>query len=72
MAELPYPYYRINADGPGETGFAVTLQIQQGAGGPLEGQTVESVLAGLRELMQAGNDEVSTALTKFEIKSTYS
>lgn len=72
MAELPYPNYRLNADGPAETGFAITLYIQVGQGGPLAGQTVESVIDGLRDLLKGGDDQVSTVLTKSEITSTYS
>jgi len=72
VAELPYPNYLVNAEGPSETGFAIRLHIQVGQGGPLAEQSVESVLAGLRTLLQAGDEQVSTTLTKFEITSTYS
>ena len=72
MAELPYPYYRLNAEGPSETGFSIVVQIQEGAGGPLPGQTQDSVLAGLRELLMAGDAEVLTNLTKVQITNTYS
>lgn len=71
MAELTYPHYRLNANGPSETGFSITLQIQEGAGGPLAGHTTESVLTALRDLLKGGNVDVSTELTKFEITSTY-
>lgn len=72
MADLPYPFYRLNVQGPSETGFYITLKIDVGAGGPLEGQTPESVIAALRGQLKADDDQVSTDVTKFEITSTYS
>ncbi|MFF5842108.1 hypothetical protein ACFY74_11645 [Streptomyces massasporeus] len=71
MAELTFPYYRLNANGRNETGFVVTLQIQEGPGGPLPEQTVESVLAGLRDHLQNGDDTVSTELVRFATTTTY-
>ncbi|MEU3851712.1 hypothetical protein [Streptomyces sp. NPDC029554] len=71
MAELTYPYYRLIANGRNETGFTVTLQIQEGPGGPLPEQTVESVLAGLRAVLQNGDDAVSTELARFATTTTY-
>lgn len=72
MAELAYPYHRLNAQGPAETGFSITLKVEAWPGGPLAGQSEASVLAGLRALLLAGDGDVSTELTKFEITSTYS
>lgn len=71
MAELTFPYYRLNANGPAETGFVVTLQIQEGSGGPLAGQTVDTVLAGLRATLQNDDPSVSTELVKFATTTTY-
>jgi hypothetical protein len=71
MAELTFPYYRLNASGRNETGFVVTLQIQEGPGGPLPEQTVETVLAGLRDHLQNGDDTVSTELVRFATTTTY-
>lgn len=72
MAELPYPYYRLNCQGPNETGFSIVVQIQEGAGGPLPGQTQDSVIAALREQLMAGDVEVLTDLTRVSITNTYS
>ncbi|UOB09059.1 hypothetical protein MQE23_08340 [Streptomyces sp. HP-A2021] len=71
MAELTYPHYRLTANGRNETGFTVTLQIQEGAGGPLPEQSVDTVLAGLRALLQNGDDSVSTELVRFSTTTTY-
>jgi hypothetical protein len=71
VAELTYPYYRLIANGPSETGFTVTLQIQEGPGGPLPEQTVDTLLAGLRALLQNGDASVSTELARFATTTTY-
>jgi hypothetical protein len=71
MAEqMPYPYYRLTGSGPDETGFVLSIRIEEGAGGPVAGHTTDSVLAGIRELLAKDNDSVSTALTRFEITTT--
>lgn len=35
--DLPYPNYLCQANGPDETGLAVSVYIEDGAGGPLPG-----------------------------------
>ncbi|WP_372352613.1 hypothetical protein [Streptomyces sp. KL116D] len=67
---MPYPYHQLVANGPRETGLVVTLHVQEGAGGPLDGQSVDTVLDGLRAQLGAG-EGVSIAITRSEIKTTY-
>ncbi|MFJ9037485.1 hypothetical protein ACIRF8_12960 [Streptomyces sp. NPDC102406] len=68
--QMPYPYYRLSAQGRSESGFTLTLRIEEGAGGPLPGMTTESVLDGIRQLL-AGED-VTTSLSRSEITTTNS
>lgn len=49
MAEMPYPYYRLQADGSSESGFLMQFQLDQGAGGPLEGMTIQGILDHLKD-----------------------
>lgn len=70
MAELLTPYYRITARGPNETGFALLLRIEEGAGGPLEGRTMDSVVAEIRALLQGGDDQIATAMVLTETTTT--
>jgi len=69
--DMPYPYYQLVANGPNETVLAVTLHVQEGAGGPLAGQSEQTIIDGLRQQLTAG-DGVTTSLARFEIKTTYS
>lgn len=71
MAELTFPYYQLIAGGPNETGFTVLLQIQEGAGGPLPGQTTDSLLEGLRQQLQGGDVQITTTLAKVATTTTY-
>jgi len=68
MAELAYPYYQVQADGPAETGFVIQLNIGKGAGGPLPGQSVESVIEGLKQ--QLTGDGVTLQVTRYEVTTT--
>lgn len=70
MAELPYPYYRLGATGRDETGFTLTLRIEEGAGGPLPGRTTSDVLEGIRKLLAGDDPDVVTALSRSEITTT--
>ncbi|MFI0236318.1 hypothetical protein [Streptomyces sp. NPDC016845] len=68
MADMPYPYYRLSAQGRDEAGFTLTLRIEEGAGGPLPGLTTESVLDSIRQLLAGEN--VTTSLSRSEITTT--
>lgn len=70
MADMPYPYYKVQADGRNEGGFTLKLQIEEGAGGPLEGRTTEGVLDSLKELLVGGDDTVTVTVTRYEITTT--
>lgn len=70
MAELPYPHYRLSVQGPSETGVTLTLHVEPGAGGLLEGQTTESVVADIRRLLLADDSARSSSLTRFELTTT--
>ncbi|MGW1892152.1 hypothetical protein ACWCP6_18110 [Streptomyces sp. NPDC002004] len=70
MADLPYPYHRIQAEGPDETGFALLVHIEEGAGGPLSGQTTQSVLEDLCAQLRSDRDDVTTSVTRYEITTT--
>lgn len=68
MPELSYPHYKIQADGPNETGFLITLTVSAGVGGPLPGTTPQGVAEGLKAQLQA--DDVSVGLVLNEIRAT--
>jgi len=68
---MPYPYYQLVANGPNETGLVVLVHVSQGAGGPLEGQSEQTVIDGLRAQLTAG-EGVTTSLSRAEITTTYS
>lgn len=63
--DMPYPYYRLQADGPSETGFTLKLQIEEGAGGPLLGRTTASLLDELKQLLAGDGNTVT--LTRYEV-----
>lgn len=69
MSETPFPHYRLQADGPNETGFTLVVQVSLGAGGPLPGLTEQSVIEHLRDYLDARPDVV-TQLAKKSIVST--
>ncbi|MEV3857719.1 hypothetical protein AB0J38_25765 [Streptomyces sp. NPDC050095] len=68
--QMPYPYYRLSAQGRAEAGFVLTLRVEEGAGGPLPGMTTASVLDGIRKLLGEGTDDVTTSLSRSEITIT--
>lgn len=68
--QMPYPYYRLTANGRNEMGFGLTLRIEEGAGGPLPGQSIESVLDGIRLLLAGEDPDVTTSLSYSEIHIT--
>lgn len=70
MAELLYPYYRIQADGPAETAFQMQIHIEEGGGGPLAGQTSQGVLDDLCTRLRGDNGDVTVTLTRVEITTT--
>lgn len=70
MADLPYPYYRIQADGADETGFSLVLHIEEGAAGPLTGQTAQGVLDELCARLRGDAGDVDVTLTRYEITTT--
>ena len=67
---MPYPYYRLTADGRDETGFSLAIRIEEGAGGPLPGQTIDSVLEGIRKLLANDDPNITTTLSRSEITIT--
>jgi len=71
MAELAYPYYRIQADGPNETGFTLLLRADAGVGGPIPGLTEQSIVDGVRALLAGNSGDVTVQLTHYEITTTY-
>lgn len=70
MAELPYPYYRLQAVGPDEKGFGLLIHIEEQAGGPLDGQSMQGVLDELRQRLAGESGTVVTSLTRYEITTT--
>jgi hypothetical protein len=67
--DMPYPFFQVQASGPNETGFAVTLHIEDGAGGPLAGLDDGAVVDALRDLFGAQDGTVVTA-TRTDITDT--
>jgi hypothetical protein len=57
------PYYRLDADGENETGFSLYVQVENGAGGPLEGMTGDSLMGFVRDHLAASGANVVTSLT---------
>jgi hypothetical protein len=70
MADLPYPYYRIQAYRDDESGFGLLIHIEDGAGGPLTGQTSQGVLDELCARLRGDSGDVTVALTRYEITTT--
>lgn len=69
MADMPYPYYQLQADGPNETGLLLRFQVQTGAGGSLPGISEEQLLAHLKEYL-AGTDGNAVRLSSFAVQVT--
>ncbi|MEU2730123.1 hypothetical protein ABZ650_20640 [Streptomyces griseoviridis] len=55
--ELPYPYYRLQADGPRETGCLMTIVIGDGVGGPLAGTTARGIVEDLARRLKGDPDD---------------
>jgi len=70
VADMPFPYYRLQANGPNETGFTLLCQIEEGGGGPLPGQTMQGVLDGLKQQIVGTSGDVTASLTHYEITTT--
>ncbi|MEU8906499.1 hypothetical protein [Streptomyces mirabilis] len=70
MADLPYPYYRIQAVGADETGFGLLVHIEEGGAGPLTGQSSQSVMDDLCARLRGDAGDVNVTLTRYEITTT--
>lgn len=68
MADMPYPYYKLQSDGPSESGFTLKFQIEEGAGGPLAGKTTAGVLEEIKRLLTDVDTVVS--LIRYEVTTT--
>ncbi|MFE7973015.1 hypothetical protein [Streptomyces shenzhenensis] len=71
MADMPYPYYRLQADGPQETGMVLLFQVATGSGGPLPNVSKEDLLAHLKEYLAGDSGDVTARLTAFDVTVTY-
>lgn len=65
---MPYPYYRLQANGPSETGITLKLQTEEGAAGPLAGRTTAGVLEEIKQLLTG--DGITVSLTRYEVTTT--
>lgn len=70
MAELAYPHYVLQADGPRETGLLLTIIISDGVGGPLPGKTVEGTIEHLRQYLLGEDGDVTVQLVHNQIQTT--
>lgn len=70
MPELSYPHYQMQADGPDETGFRITMLIQDGVGGPLPGLTSQGVVEELKQRLFSSGDGVTVRLTRHDATAT--
>lgn len=67
----PYPpYYSLNVDGPNETGFALLVQMEIGAGGPLGELTADGVMENLRDTLAGAVEGTTATLARIEIGQT--
>lgn len=69
MAGMPYPYYRLQADGSNETGFVLEFQLSEEAGGPISGMTSQGVLDHLKAYFTDGG-ATSVRLSRSEVAIT--
>lgn len=69
MADTPYPHYYMQANGPNETGVALTIQVEDGAGGPLAGLDDTSLMNYLRDYL-AAQDATTVSLAYLDIAQT--
>lgn len=69
MADMPYPYYRLQAAGSSETGFTMLFQLEEGAGGPLAGMTSQDVLDHLKAYF-AGEGALTVSLSLSSVAVT--
>lgn len=67
---MPYPYYRLQADGMDETGFVMLFQLSEGAGGPLPGMTSQGVLDHLKTYFAGDGVNVTVSLAYSSITVT--
>ncbi|WP_055696483.1 hypothetical protein [Streptomyces silaceus] len=70
MPELPYPHYKIQADGPNETGCVMTVVISDGVGGPLPGTTAKGIVEDLARRLAGEDGDVTVSLVRTEISAT--
>ncbi|MFF8901659.1 hypothetical protein ACF082_29730 [Streptomyces lydicus] len=68
IAGTPYPYYRMQINGPSESGFSLAVQVEQGAGGPLEGLSEADLIAAIRNIFDS-REGVSTTLTRYSVST---
>ncbi|MFK0140725.1 hypothetical protein [Streptomyces murinus] len=69
MADMPYPYYRLQATGSAETGFTLLFQLEEWPGGPLDGMTSQGVLDHLKQYFSDGG-AVTVSLSYSEVTNT--
>ena len=70
MEAPPLPYYRLDGDGPSETGFSMLVQLQNGAGGPLAGLTGDSVMEALRDFLAAHGATTTSLVLNYPASTT--
>ncbi|MFF9271156.1 hypothetical protein TR631_33920 [Streptomyces rochei] len=70
MADMTTPFYKLQATSSGETGFVLTMRIEEGAGGPLAGWDTTTLLDAIRSLLKGDDPMVQTALVLTETKTT--
>lgn len=69
MNTAVYPSYRLDANGPDETGFSMIIQVENGAAGPIVGMTQDSLLDAIRALFD-NQPGVDTLLAYSDINVT--
>lgn len=69
MADMPLPYYRLQATGPTETGFTLLFQLEEWPGGPLDGMTSQGVLDHLKQYFSDGGT-VTVSLAYSQVTNT--
>jgi hypothetical protein len=70
VADMPYPYYRLQADGPSETGMVLLFQVQTSGAGPLPGRTEEDLLAHLKAYFAGDSGDATVRLSSFSVATT--
>lgn len=69
-AEMPLPYYRLQASGPSETGLTLTFQVETGAGGALPNISEADLLAHLKTYLAGDTGDVTVRLTGYDVAVT--